>query len=254
MRTSFCVPVHIFDEKSLELTRNAVASFRVADPDSEVIIVDNGSPMGAGALRELADVYVRFKDNRGFCIAMNTARKIARGMYVALCNNDIRIAPNAIDVCAAILDDDPDIKTVHPRMTNYDEPFQYGDLVASKGRELWCTGSFIVMSGHDQTRFLYDEMFIHGFDDLDLELKIRDNGFFTAYTNKTCYQHHHSYTAKGVLKEYWDGLRGAQEYFTRKWGMSPDEVYTTRYPNQLSRRFADGSNFGIDDWVDLSVT
>jgi GT2 family glycosyltransferase len=75
---------------NLELTRAFVGSVRAnTDCAYELIIVDNGSePMAAAYAGEAADVPVLNDTNRGFARGMNQGLSVARGEFVAFCNND----------------------------------------------------------------------------------------------------------------------------------------------------------------------
>lgn len=80
---------------NLELTRHFVESVRAhTDVEYELIIVDNGSaPTAAEYARAAADHAVLNDDNRGFAAGMNQGLAIARGEWVAFCNNDTVLPP-----------------------------------------------------------------------------------------------------------------------------------------------------------------
>ncbi len=75
---------------NLPLTRAFVDSVRAhTDCPYELIIVDNGSePAAAEYAREAADVPILNDTNRGFAAGMNQGLNVARGAFVAFCNND----------------------------------------------------------------------------------------------------------------------------------------------------------------------
>src|SRR3990167_10252690 len=115
------VPVWITDEETLALTEAAVASLV---PRERLIIVDNASTLGGGKLREMADVYIRNKENLGYAKAVNQGLKLA-GEIVVVSNNDVRVSPNWWEVSQEILKDFL-VGTIHFRMIPYDSPFNLG--------------------------------------------------------------------------------------------------------------------------------
>jgi GT2 family glycosyltransferase len=75
---------------NLDLTRGFVDSARRnTDVSYELIAVDNGSARDAAEYaREAADHAILNRENHGFAKGMNQGLAIARGEYVAFCNND----------------------------------------------------------------------------------------------------------------------------------------------------------------------
>lgn len=227
------IPCWVLNEQILELTKNCIDSLG----DVFLIIIDNASPMGGGYLREKADLYVRNKENLGFAKAMNQGLKLAKTKYVALVSNDTRPSPNWQEVAREVLAL-PKAYTCHFRMTNYDVPFQYGNKIIETGKERWCTAAFFVMLTENYKEY-FDENFFNSFDDWDLFLRIRRNTFNTVYTDKACFQHHHSFTQKFV------GFKGTaenREYFKKKHGKDPDELLAELYPDQVAQDYYEGFN------------
>src|SRR5689334_15620135 len=85
------MPVWAIDDETMVLTKNAVDSLRVTP--IRLIIIDNGSTVGGGLMRQWADVYVRNKENLGYAKAVNQGLMLCRGKTVAIANNDIRVSP-----------------------------------------------------------------------------------------------------------------------------------------------------------------
>lgn len=237
MKPSVVIPCWVNDEEVWQATNACIESFR-ASGDVELIIIDNGSKVGGGYLREMADLYLRYPKNLGYTVAINDGIKLANGEMIALANNDIRVAPNWIEVCQEILKDES-VGTVHPKMTDYDVPFAYGDLVAKTGRERWCQNSFVATLHHD---FFFDEHYGigGGADDWDFYFTLRANGYSTCYTNKTCFQHLHSFSLKKLGRER-DLVREQNlKYFKDTWGKSPEELFAEQFPEQLKEDWKGG--------------
>lgn len=77
-------------------------------PDLELILVDDGSPDGSGALcdaiaGEDGRVRVIHRENAGVSSARNAGMEAARGDYIAFCDADDRLAPDAIETLYAAL-------------------------------------------------------------------------------------------------------------------------------------------------------
>lgn len=224
----------MINEQLIELTRDAVASIR-ATSDSEIIIIDNGSPMGGGMLRELADLYILNKTNLGYARAVNQGLKLCdRDELVCVSNNDIRVAPNWQEIAIDIMKD-PKVATVHYRMIPYDQPFNAGDKVWITGKERWCTGSFFVI----RNRWLFDENFLNSYDDWDMHKRMYDEGFKTAYTNKSEYQHMDSFTQQ-FRPDRNDNDVQNKEYFIKKHKGIPEELWMKMFPEQMIQDYRGG--------------
>ena len=89
---------------SLGLVEAAVSSLRrQTSPPAQIIVVDNGSKDGTTAwLGRQPDIEVILNpQNRGFAAANNQGIARARGEVVLLLNTDVELAPEYIDLCAA---------------------------------------------------------------------------------------------------------------------------------------------------------
>lgn len=235
---SVIMPVWIQQQETLFLTSNALNSIRETGEKVEMIIIDNGSGKGAAVLREEADVYIRFQKNLGYPKAVNYGFRVAGGRYLAVANNDIRVSENIFKESEEVLELRDDIGSVHFRMVGYDEQINLGNRTWVTGKERWCSSSFFIIRKKAVPKGLFDERFgLGGYDDVDFWLRVRDNGWKTAYTNKACYRHLHSHTQ--ILLDNKD--RGSRqerdkrnfEYFTKKWRVNPDQALVDRYPDQM---------------------
>lgn len=221
---SCVIPVWITDEETLELTVRAVDSIRSAE--CNLIMVDNGSTLGGGKLRELADIYVRNKTNLGYAKAVNQGLKLS-GPIVAVANNDIVVSPNWWEISEEIFVD-PSVGTIHFRMIPYDDDFNLGNDYWKEGRERWTSGSFFVMRNIQ----LYDEQFLNSYDDWDMFYRMRENGFATTYTNKAEYKHLDSHTQKKIPEREERNQRN-REYFRAKHGEYAEDIFARQFPEQL---------------------
>jgi GT2 family glycosyltransferase len=103
----------------------------------EILVIDNASPDGSAAAiaRRYPDVRVELNpQNLGFAAASNRALDLARGTYLLLLNPDTRVRPGALGGLVDLLDQQPDVGAVGPRLVGDD-----GALQLSCGRtpSLW---------------------------------------------------------------------------------------------------------------------
>jgi GT2 family glycosyltransferase len=106
-RTSVVIP-NVNGERFLG---DCLAALRAqTDSDFEVLIVDNGSTDGSLALAHQSFPEARIfelGENHGFAKAMNVGIDAARGKYVALLNNDTKVAANWLEELVACLERHP---------------------------------------------------------------------------------------------------------------------------------------------------
>lgn len=87
--------------------------------DLEVIVGDNGSA-GGDVCRRFPDPRLRYvRNSRDLGMAGNWSAMLdaARGEYVALCSDDDKLAPEFVERCLAVFEDDPEVGVV---FTNHD--------------------------------------------------------------------------------------------------------------------------------------
>jgi len=220
------MPVFNVNEQFVNLTDLAIQSLGKC----ELILVDNGSTVGAGLLRDWADIYIRNKNNLGYAKAVNQGLKLCeKGELVAVANNDIKVSEGWEAIAEEIMQD-KSIGSLHFTMLPYDEPFRLGDKVWITGKERWCTGSFFVM----RNNWLFDENFLNSYDDWDLGFQIRTGGYKQAYTNRLQYQHMDSFTQQ-IMPDRAERDKKNAEYFKQKWGNYAEVLFEKEFPGELSK-------------------
>lgn len=222
-----------FNEDLVQLTRNAIDSFRKG-PMGKLIIVDNASTVGAGMLREEADIYIRNKTNLGYPAAVNQGVALSKSKFVVLANNDIRVTPNWQEVALEAFNDIK-VGTVHFRMIPYEEEFTPGEYIWFEGKEKWCTSSFFVV--RKEAFQGYDENYgFGGYDDYSHHYRMRTAGWKQAYTNKAQYQHMDSITYRTMEEEEKRAERDRKnkEYYKEKFGEYPDVQFARLFPEQAN--------------------
>lgn len=226
------MPVWIINEELRVLTMQAIQSLGKAN----LIIVDNGSSLGGGYLRSVADIYIRNKENLGYARAVNQGLKLSKNEIKAIVNNDTRVSPNWQEVAKEVFEDD-NVYSCHFRMTDYDVPFTYGDQIFIGGRERWCSSSFFVIKAWKPQ--LYDENYFNTYEDWDMWYRIRESGWKQAYTNKASYQHHHSFTQKLIPEREANDLKN-KEYFKQKYGGYAEDLFAKQFPDQMAENYQEG--------------
>ncbi|MEW6356982.1 MAG: glycosyltransferase family 2 protein [Planctomycetota bacterium] len=89
----------------------------------EVVLVDNASIDGTAEAvrREFPDVRIIVnQEHQGYGAASNRAFGEARGRYLAVVNNDVKLTPNAIETIVKFMESEPDVGTAGPQLLNED--------------------------------------------------------------------------------------------------------------------------------------
>ena len=132
------VSIIIAARDNFEQTANCIVSACYNTKASlEVIVFDNGSTDEIALLPQInpAIVYLRAGTNTGFTLAVNNGAAMARGRTVLLLNNDIEVAPGAIDFALETLHSDPAIGAVGGKIVR-----MHG-LLQEAGSVIWQDGS-----------------------------------------------------------------------------------------------------------------
>ncbi|HEX2040398.1 MAG TPA: glycosyltransferase family 2 protein [Acidimicrobiales bacterium] len=117
-----------------------VRSLRKAGVE-EIVVVDNDSHDGSGEALAAADREARFLPtgaNLGFGRAANRGAEVAQADYILVCNPDLTVDPDAVDILAEVLDRRPGTAVVGPRIvdpdgTTYPSPRVFPGLLDAVG-------------------------------------------------------------------------------------------------------------------------
>lgn len=89
---SVVMPCFLNRDEHKPVIEDCIASVKEYSQDYEFIIVDDGSTLPTGFLKEAADTYIRHNpQNKGIASSWNDGIKIARGKYIVVINDDIRV-------------------------------------------------------------------------------------------------------------------------------------------------------------------
>jgi hypothetical protein len=108
---------------------SCLAEIERAGITSEIIVVDNAScdasPQKTAKLSPLIRL-VRNEENLGFSEANNIGIRMSRGGYVLILNDDTEFHPGALGLLVRVMDADPRIGAVGPKLLNPDGSLQRG--------------------------------------------------------------------------------------------------------------------------------
>lgn len=137
------VDVVVVSYNSRELLRECVEPL-AADPQLQVVIVDNASPdRSLEAVDGLDVMAVAGDSNVGFARACNQGWRLTSAPHVLFLNPDARIAPDAVRRLAATLEREERVAIAGPRIVDFD-----GTLVYSQRRfldvlSIWAQAFFL---------------------------------------------------------------------------------------------------------------
>ncbi len=98
---------------------------KVSYPRVEVIVVDNGSPSDTpDRIKELYPdtILIRSSENLGFAGGNNLGIMQAQGKYLFFLNNDTEVVPGVMEPMVELLEKDPGIGAVSPKIKYFDAP------------------------------------------------------------------------------------------------------------------------------------
>ncbi len=144
---SIVIPTH----NRPDLLRACLTSVvRHAPPDTEIVVVDDGSPHGSAA--KVASAFpgtrlVHWKRSRGFCAAANAGILEGRGNVVELLNDDTEVTAGWAEAALRHFDD-PTIGAVAPLVLCW--PAQAGDAIVDSAGDRYYLGGVAGKRGHRQ--------------------------------------------------------------------------------------------------------
>jgi GT2 family glycosyltransferase/radical SAM superfamily enzyme YgiQ (UPF0313 family)/cytochrome c-type biogenesis protein CcmH/NrfG len=244
-KASIIIPVF----NKLELTSQCLTTLASATtmPEYEVIVVDNASTDGtAEFLAELGgDVQIiRNPENHGFAIACNQGANAARGEFLLFLNNDTIPTEGWLNALVDEVERHPDVAVVGSKLLYEDGTIQHAGVAFSRmvftpyhiyrkfpadspmvnrRREFQCVTGACMLVRRDVFEQVgrFDEGFKNGFEDVDLCLKIREQGWHIMYRPDSVVYHLESQTP-GRKTHDTDNARRLLERWSHKWWI-PDE-------------------------------
>ncbi|MCD6452487.1 MAG: glycosyltransferase [Acidobacteria bacterium] len=181
----------------------------------EVIVVDNASSKEVrGVLRSIPGItLLENEENRGFAPACNQGAEFARGKFLCFLNNDTIPTKNWLSSMIEVINNDPQVgivgsKLVYPQsnliqhagvgLTEELIPYHINAYLPADHPEVNREQEVFAVTGAclliPRELFFevgkFDEEFINGLEDIDLNLKVRTRGFRVIYTPKSLVYHY----------------------------------------------------------------
>ncbi|MEP7288474.1 MAG: glycosyltransferase family 2 protein [Chloroflexota bacterium] len=216
-------------------------------PCLEIIVADNASSDESRDI--LAHDYpevqmIALPKNQGFTGACNAGMQAAKGVYVALLNNDTEADPGWAAAVVACFEHHPEAGLVASKMLLFDRRDHLhtaGDFYRIDGqpgnRGAWqrdegqfdseayvfsaCGGSSVYRRTMLNEVGLLDDSFFFSLEDMDLAWRAQMAGWRCVYTPDALIYHHLSATGGGVTASFYDGRNAIylliKDYPTALW-------------------------------------
>jgi hypothetical protein len=205
------VSIIIVSWNALPLLKQCLPSVVATDyPNVEILLADNASTDGSGAW--VATTFpevkiVRHPDNWLFARGNNAAVPHATGKYIVFLNNDVEVPPGWLGPLVRLMEQNPDVGALQPKLLQYDDrgrfeyagasggfldrmgyPFTRGRLFDTMERDrgqyddvrdiFWATGAalFLRRSAFDEADGL-DEQFEMHMEEIDLCWRLQRLGY-----------------------------------------------------------------------------
>lgn len=93
MKYSIGIPVFLREDTHRQVVIDTLENIKENSGKSEVIIINNGSTIMSGFLKDYADVYINNEKNLGIAPGWNQIMDASHGDYLVICNDDILLPP-----------------------------------------------------------------------------------------------------------------------------------------------------------------
>lgn len=222
----------------------------------EVILVDNASKDGTGSLLDALEgdvTILRNDENLGFARACNQGAARAKGRYLLFLNNDTEAHPGWFQPLIELLDREPELAAVGPKLLFPDGTLQHAgvEVVGGDGAPLVArhryyrqpanhaeanaradvkalTGAALMVR-RDLFEAVggFEEAYWNGYEDIDLCFKLLDRGYRLAYEPSSCLTHHESVSGP----ERWIKARANTRLLNERWA---GRITADRLPESAS--------------------
>jgi GT2 family glycosyltransferase len=227
----------------------------------EIIVVDNHSVDGTSRLihEDFPDVsLIENGKNLGFGRAVNEGYKKAGGKYLLILNPDVEILPGSVEKMIHFLEGHPEVGLLLPKLVNPDGSLQFScrtfydfltlffrktplgkafpnhkiirkhlmlDWDHREPREVdWGLGACMFLRRDALgNREIFDERFFLYFEDVDLCLRLKKEGWKVVYYPEAVMIHSHlRHSAKGVFsRAKWEHLKSLIKFYFKHRRFSP---------------------------------
>ena len=246
---SIIIPVH----NEADLTRQCLTSLAevTAGVEFEVIVVDNGSTDETSAVLEQlsGDVQIiRNTENAGFAAACNQGAKAARGRHLVFLNNDTIPQREWLQALVQEVRAHPEVAVVGSKLLYPDGRIQHAGVVFSRSlfapyhvyrqfpgdasaanyrREFQCVTAACMLIRRDVFEAVggLDEGYRNGFEDVDLCLKVREQGWRVVYQPESVLYHLEGQSSGRMAHERENAERLFARWGDQWWLPDEDAVY-----------------------------
>ncbi|HEY1795569.1 MAG TPA: glycoside hydrolase family 99-like domain-containing protein [Stellaceae bacterium] len=208
----------------------------------EVILADDASPEEAVRLfSRISNITViRHPQNLGFLRNCNAALGACRGKYLLLLNNDAQLMPGALDAMVKVLEEDPEVAAVGPKILYPNGRLQEAGCAVNRDgvstmvglfgdpdepafnydRDVhYCSGAALLVRRSAIGDELFDETFAPAYcEDVDLCLQLLSAGWRVVYCHAATVVHHLSVSMnqQSVMRRL-QRVAKNQHKLTQKW-------------------------------------
>jgi GT2 family glycosyltransferase len=199
---------------------DTVASVKeTREPDSEVILIDDGSSIELEGFQYEVDTFVRRRQNRGIAASWNEGLKLARGEYIAIINDDIIVNQGWLDKLRQALEFEDDYWISAPGV----EGQQNG--VGIEESYQWFPGyCFMLKREVLDTIGLFDEQFSpFDYEDTDYWTRVLQQGKKLVRNYSTTIKHVGGHVLHTLDYDNVNNVNNAK--FQTKWGFDPIPVF-----------------------------
>lgn len=234
------VSVLVLNYNGKKFLKDCFDSLKSAKYDPvEILLIDNKSTDDSIAYtkQNYPDVQiVQTHANQGYSRAYNIAFKYARGKYVVLLNNDVKVHPDWLGPMVAAAEREPDIAALQPKILSMPEPGSFEYAGASGGyidrfgypflrgrmfftiekdegqyqdeqEVFWTSGAAMFLRREAIEKSLnLDEDFVHHMEEIDLCWRLHLTGFRLKVIPESVIWHYAGATIKSdsYKKLYWN--------------------------------------------------
>ena len=241
---SIVIPVH----NRASLTRQCLDRLLTGPPERtefEVIVVDDASSDDTAdvlAARETLIRVVAHQRNAGFAKSCNAGAGVARGRYLVFLNNDTLPEPGWLDALVDHAAGAPNAAIVGSKLLYPNDTVQHVGIVVTqekiprhiyagfpadhpavcKSRPFQMVTAACVLVRREAFEAVggFDETFVNGYEDIDLCLRVREQGGEVHVCSDSVLYH----LEKATRDE--SGYARNHEFFLRRWGprLEPDDL------------------------------
>lgn len=219
---SFIV-VNLNGRAHLEVLMDSIAAQTLSSDRLEVIVVDNGSSDESVSYLKTRHPHVKLLQNtvnEGFAKPNNQAAAIARGTYLALVNNDMKLEPDWVERMVEFMESSPpDVACVGSRILNWDgsaidfirgtmayngmgfQPGFQAPIDSPEARDypdellFACGGAMLIRREVFLTSGGFDEDYFAYYEDVDLGWRLWVLGYRVRFCPQAVVYHRHNGTS-----------------------------------------------------------